>query len=210
MKKLYFTVLIVFFTSLTFAQKPNEVRASMGIDFVSVPSLTDYLQANYTGPISSFSSAVNFSGSYGRLISVNGQLEGEISYLLNSYNSTLTGGTYDLTYNLIMPSVLYYYVLHGSGYYFKFGGGGGVRFLSVNEKLPADPNKYNYSSIGYGFILRAAGNTAISENVYAYISTDIRYDFIKEPQPSSDQNFIGNVSFNSLSLGVRLGISYQF
>ena len=210
MKKILFTIFVLFFVNLSFAQKPNEVRVSMGIDFVSVPSLTDYLQVNYTGQLSSFSSAVNFSGSFGRLITPTWQLEGEIGYLLNSYNSTLIGGTYDLTYDLIMPSALYYYVLNGNGYYFKFGGGAGVRFLSVKEKLPADPNNYNYSSIGYGIILRAAGNTAISENVFAYISTDLRYDFIKEPQPSSDQNFIGNVNFNSLSLGIRLGISYQF
>ena len=28
---------------------------------------------------------------------------------------------------------------------------------------------YNYSTLGYGFILRAVGNTAIAENVYAHI-----------------------------------------
>lgn len=210
MKKIFVIFVLLIAANLSFAQKANEVRASMGIDFVSVPSLKDYLEANYTDLLGSFNSAVNFSGSYGRMISSNSQLEGELGYLLNSYNSTLTGGTYDLTYSIVMPSVIYYYVLMGKGYYFKFGGGAGVRFLSITEKLPADPNNYNYSSFGYGLILRAAANTAISDNVYAYIGADARYDQIKEPQASTDNNVIGNVSFNSLSFGIRLGISYQF
>ena len=209
MKKILFTIFTLVFLTTAFAQKPNEVRGSMGIEFVSVPSLTDYLQANYTGQLNSFSSAVNFSGSYGRLISPTTQLEGEVSYLLNSYNSTLDLGTYDLTYSIIMPSVLYYYMLNGNGYYFKFGGGAGARFLSATEKLPADPNNYNYFAQGFGFILRAAGNTAISENFYAYISADFRYDNLKKINLGGDVNNT-SVNFSSLSLGVRLGISYQF
>jgi hypothetical protein len=210
MKKIYFLFMILIIPGLSFAQKPNEVRASMGIDFVNVPSLKNYLEANFTDRLSSFSSAVNFSGSYGRMISKNDQLEAEIGYLLNSFNSALIGGTYDLTYSIVIPSAIYYYVISGTGYNFKFGGGAGPRFLSATEKLPADPNNYNYSSLGYGFILRAAGNTAIAENVFAHIAVDVRYDSIKEPQPSQDTNVIGNVNFNSLSFGIRLGISYQF
>jgi hypothetical protein len=109
-----------------------------------------------------------------------------------------------------MPSLLYNYVLIGTGYNFNFGGGAGLRFLSITEKLPSDPNDYNYSSVGYGLILRAAGNTAIAQDVYAYIGADIRYDILKEPKPSVGGNTIGDVNFSSLSFGVRLGISYQF
>ncbi len=210
MKNKFLLLALIFIANISFAQKANELRASMGIDFVSVPSLKDYLETNYTDLLGTFNSAVNFSGSYGRMISPNDQLEVELSYLLNSYNSSTINGTYDLTYAIVMPSVLYYYVLTGKGYYFKFGGGGGVRFLSITEKLPADPTDYNYSSIGYGVILSAAANTAIAENVYAHIGVEARYDNIKEPEPNQNTNSIGNVSFNSLCLGVRLGISYQF
>lgn len=210
MKNKFLLIALLVAANISFAQKANEVRASMGIDFVSVPSLKDYLEANYTDLLGTFNSAVNFSGSYGRMISPNNQLAAEFGYLLNSYNSSTINGTYDLTYSIVMPSVLYYYVLIGNGYYFKFGGGGGVRFLSVTEKLPADPSDYKYSSTGYGVILSAAANTALAENVFAHIGIEARYDNIKEPEPSQNTNFIGNVSFNSLSLGVRLGISYQF
>ena len=210
MKKILTLIFIIIISVISFAQKANEVRASMGIDFVSVPSLKDYLELNYTDRLSDFSSAVNFSGAYGRMIGESAQLEVEIGYLLNSYNASLTDGNYDLTYSLLMPSLLYNYVLNGKGYNFKFGGGAGIRILSTVEKLPADPNEYKYSSLGYGLILRAAGNTAIAQDVFAYISADIRYDILKEAEPSTDGNTIGDVNFSSLSFGVRLGISYQF
>lgn len=209
MKK-FVLLFVVIIPILSYAQTPNEVRGSMGIDFVSVPDLKNYLEANYTDILSDFSSAVNFSGSYGRMVGENSQLEFELGYLLSSYNFPQDNGTYDLTYSLIMPSLLYNYVITGSGYNFKFGGGAGVRMLTLTENIPADPNDYNYSSLGYGFVLRAVGNTAIAENVYAHIGADIRYDILKEVESSIEGNTIGDVNFNSLSFGIRLGISYQF
>jgi hypothetical protein len=210
MKKIYLLFVILIVTNLSFAQKLNEVRASMGIDFVNVPSLQLYLESNFTGPLSDFGSAVNFSVSYGRMISQKDQLEGEFSYFLNSFNSTLDYGTYNLSYSILMPSAIYNYVISGPGYSLKFGGGLGPRFLWATENLPADPTDYKYTSLGYGFILRAAGNTAISEDFFAYISADMRYDEIKEPATTPADNVIGNVNFNTLSFGVRLGVSYQF
>ena len=113
-----------------------------------------------------------------------------------------------------MPSILGYYVLNGTGYNFKFGGGAGVRLLSVDESLPGTGSSDNYSSTGYGFILRAEGNTAIAENVYAHIAADVRYDVNGEPENNGENlyNVVykENVNFNSLSFGIRLGISYQF
>ncbi|MCZ7609403.1 MAG: hypothetical protein M5U17_04495 [Ignavibacterium sp.] len=210
MKNIILVLALITVPFLTMAQKENEVRASMGIDFISVPELKDYLEANYTDKLSDFSSAVNFSGSYGRKISDNSQLELEIGYLLNSYNGSSLSGNYDLSYSLVMPSLLYNFVIADEGYNFKFGGGAGVRLLYITEKLPADPNNYDYSSLGFGFLLRAAGNTAIAQDVYAHIAADIRYDSLGEPDSNASANKVESVNFSSLSFGVRLGISYQF
>jgi len=210
MMKLLLFFFVSVFSFLSFAQKENEIRASMGIDFISNPDLKDYLERNYSDVLADFSSAVNFSASYGRMMGDAGQLEMEIGYLLNSYNENSLGGNYNLSYSEIMPSLLYNYVISGKGYNFKFGGGAGVRILSITEKLPADPNEYNYSSFGFGFILRGTGNTALSQDVYAHIGADVRYDVIGAADKSESGNKIGDVKFNSLSFGVRLGISYQF
>jgi hypothetical protein len=207
MKKIIVTIILTIASFLSFAQKQNEVRTSMGIDFVSTPKLRDYLESLSRERKSDFSSAVDFSGSYGRMISSNNQLELEFSYSLNSSTFSSDNGTYDLSYSLIMPSVLYNYVIAGNGYNFKFGGGAGVRILSITEKQPGFPNKDDYSSFGFGFILRGVGNTALSQDVYAHIGADIRYDIIGK---ADAENNIGDVNFSSLSVGIRLGISYQF
>ena len=213
MKK-FVLLIVVIIPILSYAQTPNEVRGSMGIDFVSVPSLKEYIDQLPYEQLTDFNSAVNFSGSYGRMLSESFQLQAELIYLLYSFTSSSLDGQYDLTYSLVMPSILGYYVLTGTGYNFKFGGGAGVRFLSVDESLPGTVNADNYSSTGYGFILRAEGNTAIAENVYAHIAADVRYDVNGEPE-NNGETFYNvvykeNVNFNSLSFGIRLGISYQF
>lgn len=213
MKK-FVLLIVVIIPILSYAQTPNEVRGSMGIDFVSVPSLKEYIDQLPYEQLTDFNSAVNFSGSYGRMLSESFQLQAELSYLLYSFTSSSLDGQYDLTYSLVMPSILGYYVLTGTGYNFKFGGGAGVRFLSVDESLPGTVNADNYSSTGYGFILRAEGNTAIAENVYAHIAADVRYDVNGEPENNGEAIYNAvykeNVNFNSLSFGIRLGISYQF
>jgi hypothetical protein len=210
MKKILisFIVIIAFVSSI--AQTQNEVRGSMGIDFVSIPSLKEYIDQLPYEELTDFNAAVNFSVSYGRMISESYQLQAELGYLLYSFNSNGIDGQYDLTYSLLMPSILNYYVLNGTGYNFKFGGGVGLRYLSIDESLPGTGSSDNYSSTGYGFILRTEGNTAIAENVYAHIAADVRYDIISEAEPSTLGNKIGDVNFSSLSFGLRLGISYQF
>ena len=84
MKKILTSLLVIVISVFSFAQTENEVRASMGIDFVSLPDLKNYLEANYTDILSDFSSAINFSGAYGRMIGENNQLEIELGYLLSS------------------------------------------------------------------------------------------------------------------------------
>lgn len=205
--KIAFALIII---GTSFSQNQNEIRGSMGIDFVSIPSLKDYLDKLPYEELNDLNSAINFSGSYGRMISETFQLQAEFSYLLYSFTSSDITGQYDLTYSILMPSLISYYVLTGAGYNFKFGGGVGVRFLTAEESLPGTGSKDKYNSTGYGFILRAEGNTAISQNVFAHIGADARYDFIGKPDETAGINSIGNVDFSSLSFGVRLGISYQF
>ena len=42
-------------------------------------------------------------------------------------------GRYELSYSVLMPTIINYYVIDGQGYNFKFGGGLGLRFASINE-----------------------------------------------------------------------------
>lgn len=213
MKNFFTFVAISFITFPLYAQ--YQARASMGIDFVSTPSLTDYINI-YIQPeseLGSFNSAVVFSGEFGYNIESNLQIGIEIAYLLNSYTSSQLNGLYDLSYSIIMPSAAAYYLITGDGYNFKIGGGTGVRLVDADESLPGLGAAINYSTTGFGFILRAEGNTSIGGNFFASIGTDLRYDI--NGKPSNGDNFLGgrsdiSTNFNSFSAGIKLGISYLF
>ncbi|MCL6493220.1 MAG: hypothetical protein K6T54_00425 [Ignavibacterium sp.] len=210
--------LIVLLCQISISAQQNQLRVSMGIDFINTPSLIDYInQSNFASDgsqLPTFNTAVNFSGEYGKLLNENFQLSIELAYLLYSYNASNINGRYDISYDLIMPSLLAFYVVSGKGYDFKFGGGAGIRFLSVDETLPASARSDNYTSTGFGAIIRAEGNTLLGGNVYANVITDIRYDINGEPKGNLGNlrnNVLNeNVNFNSLSVGIKLGVSYFF
>lgn len=205
------TIILFFLLVNSFGQVT--LRASMGINFLSSPSLRDYLnQFTPSDPLSSFSTAVTFSGEADFRVSENFELGIEAAYLLNSYTFALTDGKYEFAYGTFMPSVVAYYVIDGPGYNFKFGGGAGPRFSSVDETLSFSNSANNYSSTGFGLLLKADGNTALSSNVYANIGADIRYDLNGEPKSGSNKisNIDEAINLNAFSVGVRLGISYIF
>lgn len=216
--KNFLFALIIFLCQFTITAQQNQLRASMGIDFINLPSLFDYInQNNFASDgsqLPSFNTAVNFSSEYGRRITENFQLSAELAYLLYSYNASNINGRYDISYSLIMPSLLSFYVLSGRGYNFKFGGGVGIRFASVDETLPASVHSDNYTSTGFGGIIRAEGNTLLGGDFYATILADLRYDVNGEPKGSAGtlrNNVLNeNVNLNSLSFGIKLGISYFF
>jgi hypothetical protein len=217
LKIIFFAIIILLF-QISISAQQNQLRASMGIDFINTPSLIDYInQSNFASDgsqLPTFNTAVNFSGEYGKLLNDNFQLSVELAYLIYSYNASNINGRYDISYDLIMPSLMTFYVVSGKGYDFKFGGGAGIRFLSVDETLPASARSDNYTSTGFGAIIRAEGNTLLGGNVYANVITDIRYDINGEPKGNLGNlrnNVLNeNVNFNSLSVGIKLGVSYFF
>lgn len=215
MKKHFLIAFILF--SVSFSSAQTELKATMGINFISIPSVTDYInQSNLSSSeVGTFSSAVIFTGEVGQFLNSNFELGIEIPYQIYSFNSNVGLGQYDLTYNSILPSIMAYYALVGNGYNFKFGGGAGPRFVSVHESKKWLGSEVEYNSTGFGIVVRAEGNTILSENLYANIGVDLRYDVNGEPSDSGENTITNtglneNVNFNSFSAGVKLGISYLF
>jgi hypothetical protein len=216
MKKIVILSIILFMSVMAYPQ--ISVRGGMGINFVSDPSLRDYLNYSQFAPldnqVAAFNTAVNFSGEIDFRAAENYELGLEFAYLYNSFTFSPNGGRYMLSYGIIMPTVVNYYVIDGKGYNFKFGGGLGIRFASINESLPFSSNSNGYSSTGFGILLRALGNTSLGGNVYANITGDIRYDINGTPKnngnPIRNSVLGNNVNLNSLSVGISLGISYIF
>lgn len=215
MKKIISAIWIITCLNATSAQ--GELKAVMGINFMSIPSMEDYINQNFAPPndqLGSFVSSVIFAGEGGLFINETFEMTVEIAYQIYSYTTTGLVGQYDLQYNNIMPSILAYYVLGGHGYNLKFGSGLGLRFPNVDESLPATGSTITYTAIGYGVIARAEGNTLLGGDVFANIGAEIRYDVNGEPENNGKtlSNIVQgeNVNFNTFSLGVRLGISYRF
>lgn len=214
MKSFCLIFFLIFGITTTNAQ--YSLRASMGIDFANTPSLTDYINQTFHGidPIGDFNTAINFSGEVGYSLNSKFQIALELSYLINSYTYTSDLGKYELDYNIIAPTLLGYYVLGGSGYNFKFGGGLGIRFVSVDLAYPGTNLTTNFTSTGFGLILRADGNTLLGGNFYANIGVDLKYDINGSPKSGSSNLYNNisreNVNLNSLAAGLRLGVSYIF
>ncbi len=216
MKKTYPLLLIILVNF--FASAQTEIKGTMGINFLSIPSVQDYINENFApsgSQLGTFNSAIIFTGEVGMFLNKSFELSIEVPYQIYSYTENVGLGQYELAYNSILPSVMAYYVLMGEGYNFKFGGGAGVRFVSVTESKKWQGTEDSFSTVGFGGLLRIEANTALAENVYANIGADLRYDVNGEPENSNGETLVNNVkgenvNFDTFSLGVKLGISYLF
>lgn len=213
MKKVLLAALLFYSSTLVFAQ--GELKGVMGIYFFSSPSMQNYINQagfdNSDNQVGSFVSLIMFAGEGGLFLNPDFMITLEAAYQIYSYTSSGIDGQYKLSFNNILPSLLAYYILSGQGYNFKFGGGTGLRLVSVDESLPALGSS-DFHSVGFGFIGRIEGNTLLGGNVYANVGLDLRYDLNGEPESNGTtlrNNVLDeNVNFNALSIGLRLGITY--
>lgn len=213
MKKIFLAAFIVFSSNI-FAQV--ELSGGMGIGFVNNSSVEDYVNVNFAqngNNLKTFNSAIEFylEGDY--YIAEAFQLGLEYDMLFFSFTDIQAGsGNYELSYNNHKPSIVAYYVFKGNGYNFKIGGGAGPRLVSLEEKLPFIRNRVQYQSTGFGIVIKGQGNTLLGGNFYANIAVDMRYDIPGEPESNGNKLFNNglqeNVNVNSLTFGLKLGISY--
>lgn len=213
MKKITLFFLLIIVSDFSLAQV--ELKGTMGINFLSVPSLQDYI--NFSHPddqLGSFNSSIIFALEGGYFLSPNFLISLDLAYQLFSYTNVSTFGKYELVYTSIPISVLGYYVLGGDGYNVKFGAGVGPRFVNAQESLPGFGTTDTYSSTGFGIILRVDGNTMLGGGFYANIGADLRYDLNGEPENNGEKLtnsvYNQNVNLDTFALGVKLGISYLF
>lgn len=211
MKKIFYALLFIPLMQLS-AQW--DFNLSMGLDFKSTPTYRDYINSNFAplnNKLSSFISSVNFAGEVGYVIDNQLQIGVEYSLLLDSYNTPIgAGGIYEISYINHRPSLLLYYLIKGEGYKFKFGGGVGPRLISLTEDIIV---KTKYTASGVGLLLKAEGNTLISDKLYALIGLNLRYDLTGELSSTDNKKIVNyangeTLKLNMISVGINLGISY--
>jgi len=201
MKKYLWILSVMILTEFSFAQ--TELKGTMGVNFISTPSLQDYLNINFNYDLTTFNSAVIFSGEIGYYIVPTFVISIAGGYQLYSYTNS-DFGKYELVYAEYPITLMVYYVYLGNGYRVKLGLGSGPRFLTIDETLPTSTNIENYKTTGIGFLGRAEGNTGLGDGFYVVIGFDIMYD-INGVVDLNDKN---EVNFNTFALGINLGISY--
>ncbi|QQS36295.1 MAG: hypothetical protein IPM56_18980 [Ignavibacteriales bacterium] len=214
MKNIFLILLIILFVRDAASQV--ELSAGMGITFNNTPSVADYINQNFApddDQYADFSSAVLFFVEGAYAVSETYDVGIEIGYSLSSTNYDNLSGKFELAHSIIKPSVVNYYVIRGEGYNVKLGGGAGLRIVLVDETLPLTNTTFDYSSLGFGFLLKAEGNTSLGGNLFANIGLEARYDLNGEPERNGTPIYNPiqkeNVNFNSLSFGIRLGVMYR-
>lgn len=202
-------ILVFFtFTGILFAQ--IDISAGMGINFFSSSSLKDYINYNFSfdgAEMSTLNTSAEFFGEADYSVSENFQVGIEYAYMLYSYNTNSLYYSYELSTSMHKPSLVAYHVINGEGYKFKLGGGIGPRVAVWEEKIYST-NEYN--AAGIGFLLKAQGHTLLSDNVYANIGVDLRYDAPGKFEENANNSIISETDFNSIIFGIKLGVSYFF
>jgi hypothetical protein len=180
MKRIIAIIIFIFSANSLSAQW--DLSFSMGLDFKSSPSFRDYVNTSFAlgnNLIPSFKSAISFSGEADYKLSNTFAIGLEYDLLIDSYTATNSPGAfYEISYNMQRPTLLAFYIVSGSGYQFKFGGGVGPRFVSLSERIITSTE---YSVNGYGFVLKAEGNTLLSKNFYALIGTNKTHSLTDQP-----------------------------
>jgi hypothetical protein len=218
MIKKSFTLIIFLFVTITFGQKKSfnnfEVTSGMGIQMAYTPVLTNYVNNNYgyNSPLKTFNNGVETWIEVNTDYSKDFQLGIEFAYNYFSYTNVLGSGlVYELDKTIYMPTLLGYYIIEGEGYEFKFGVGLGYRYAEIAEKTYTSDS---YSAGGFGSLMRSQALTALGNNLYVNLSGDLRYDIIGTPKNGDNKIYDNvlqqNVTLNSFSVVVRVGITYIF
>lgn len=215
----YYLLALVSILSLGTYQAQIDVSGGMGIEFTNASDVNDYLVVNRfviaEERNTDFRTNVVFFVEACRFISEDLQLGLGYDFSVHSHNYSFPElGTYKLEYEMHKPSVMAYYVIPGKGYNFKLGGGAGIRYITVSETIPAQGSE-DFSGMGFGFLLKALGNTTLGQNLYAQIGAALSFDFPGVPDNNGKAFSYNNeeqqeVNFNSFSASVRLGLSYYF
>ncbi len=188
------------------------VSGGMGVSYINAQDVVDLVSSRANQRMPAFKAAVEFFGNLVVPVSEEWSIKCEYAYILGSYNFNSSFGSAEASFNAHMPSVIAQYSLVDEGVYnVKIGLGGGYHFGSYSETIFGSENTYKGKGIGTTADLEA--NTAFSENLYAYLGADLRWEFIGDLTDSAGKSpIVSNlpITLHFFGLGARLGFSYYF
>lgn len=194
------------------------IAGGIGVTVIRVTDVVDYINSVSTSRerLDDFTSAAEFFGTSELRLNDSWGVKVEYSYLIKSYTVDQSAyGVYDYFYAVHMPTVMMQYLDVHQGYAFKFGGGLGYHMASFSETLQGATGR-DFKSSGIAFKLEIEGNTALGNDLYAYVAGDLRGDFmgtLKDNQGMQLQTATApkkSVTMSFFALGLKLGAIYYF
>jgi hypothetical protein len=192
------------------------IAAGMGIDAVVDQGMVNYINsfASSIDRASNFATAVDFFGACEFPASSEWDAKIEYAYLFKSYNFVQNAaGISNVFYSLTMPTLIAHYVIPGNGYFLKLGGGAGYHFGNVSTTDIVYGGTSQYHTQGVGVKVEAVGQTEFGKHLYAYISGDMRWEFlgtVKDDHGVALQNDGFSASLSMFTIGLVFGLTYYF
>jgi len=189
----------------------------MGVSAISINDLTSYLNVIHVPDIinrvSEFSAAVEFFGSFDLFLHTDYGAGLEYSYLLGSHTIETGFGSNVFSYSYHMPLLLGHYIVAGSEYFFKFGGGIGYILSRYKEDVTEFPEPLIYTGGGVGGKLQAVGHTPFGESLFGYIGVEMRFALpgsVTDDEGNTLTDGREDVSLNFFSFGLKFGLMFYF
>ncbi len=193
------------------------IGGGMGISAISMNEFISYMNLLHVqdvyNRISEFNSAIEFFGTFDLFLRHDFASGFEYSYLFGSHNIATGFGSNDFNYSYHLPLLLGHYLVSGSNYFFKFGGGLGYIFARYEEDLVDLPEPIVYTGGGVGGKAQAVGHTPFGDNLFAYIGLEMRFGFpgsVTDDEGRTLTDGRNDVSFNFFSFGLKFGLMYFF
>lgn len=185
------------------------LAAGMGVNLHNAQDIVALI--NNSGVVSrrvdEFKSGVEFFGAVSVPLSTDWMVKLEYAHLIASYAEGTSFGSAEFSYVVAMPTVIGQYVLYAERMYnFKVGIGCGYHFGVYSQRYSLMDDKY--TSNGVGTLIELEGNTALGENVFAYLGAQLRWDFVGDLKNASGNSPGGTfaTSLHFFSIGARLGV----
>ncbi len=187
----------------------------MGINALSIGDLVHYINAGFVvdpaDRLSEFSGTVEFFGAVEGFINPSVSVGLEYGYMLNSFSPRGYSGMTEFSYSVQVPSIVAYYVLYGTNYHVKAGGGLGITHIRFEQKLPFDTSTELFRGTGFGGKLHFIGQTPFGDNLYGYIGVDFRFGIVGEINNARGEPLAlpeRSISMDYISFGLKFGLTY--
>lgn len=190
----------------------------LGVDLHAAPSIIDYINTLVSPPIGSrltnFSSATEFFIAPEARMTRDLSVAVEYTYFLKSYSLSDVSGfsAWNFSYTVQMPTLLVHYVVPGTGYWLKFGGGAGYAAATFTQKNTGAGSEQDYHAKGGTIVADAVADTEFDPHFFGNIGVEMRYCYAGNltnsagAQPAYAST---RARMDYFSVGARFGVLFQ-